>query len=285
MENKSYFRRRIYLLFCNSIFDKFSFKFIKSKSIFDDILEKLLKKDNVLVQSWIIKLFNNYNIYEREILSAVNDIQEEQKKSQNLDLLLNIEIKKYILNYNNSQKNIFNEYKSKNRFKSSEFNKIDNEDKIYKIENDILVRKKKEESEANNNLITFENKTNNKHKIKNLICGIQLPANDNKKNNAKPYLMNKSKKKSNGENLINGNYFSLQNNHPNINSNSGGKIIQKKSNMNNTKKNNVNKEFNGTKFNIINKYYNKNSSKEKNIKSDYQNTLFSPFRGKNNKNL
>jgi len=189
------------------------------------------------------------------------------------------------LNYNNSQKNIFNEYKSKNRFKSSEFNKIDNEDKIYKIENDILVRKKKEESEANNNLITFENKTNNKHKIKNLICGIQLPANDNKKNNAKPYLMNKSKKKSNGENLINGNYFSLQNNHPNINSNSGGKIIQKKSNMNNTKKNNVNKEFNGTKFNIINKYYNKNSSKEKNIKSDYQNTLFSPFRGKNNKNL
>jgi len=285
LENKSYFRRRIYLLFCNSIFDKFSFKFIKSKSIFDDILEKLLKKDNVLVQSWIIQLFNNYNIYEREILSAVNDIQEEQKKSQNLDLLLNIEIKKYILNYNNSQKNIFNEYKSKNRFKSSEFNKIDNEDKIYKIENDILVRKKKEESEANNNLITFENKTNNKHKIKNLICGIQFPANDNKKNNAKPYLMNKSKKKSNGENLINGNYFSLQNNHPNINSNSGGKIIQKKSNMNNTKKNNVNKEFNGTKFNIINKYYNKNSSKEKNIKSDYQNTLFSPFRGKNNKNL
>ena len=55
--------------------------------------------------------------------------------------------------------------------------------------------------------------------------------------------------------------------------------------MNNTKKNNVNKEFNGNKFNIINKYYNKNSSKEKNIKSDYQNTLFSPFHGKNNKNL
>ena len=95
LENKSYFRRRIYLLFCNSIFEKFSFKFIKSKSIYEDILEKLLKKDNVLVQSWIIKLFNNYNIYEREILSAVKEIQEEQKKSQNLDLLLNIEIKKY----------------------------------------------------------------------------------------------------------------------------------------------------------------------------------------------
>ena len=285
LENKSYFRRRIYLLFCNSIFDKFSFKFIKSKSIYEDILEKLLKKDNVLVQSWIIKLFNNYNIYEREILSAVNDIQEEQKKSQNLDLLLNIEIKKYILNYNNSQKNIFIEYKSKNRFKSSEFNKIDNEDKIYKIEHDILVRKKKEESEANNNLITFENKTNNKHKIKNLICGIQLPFIDNKKNNAKPYFNNKSKKKSYGENLINGNYFNSQNNHPNLNSNSGGKILQKKSIMNNTKKNNANKEFNGTKLNINNKYYNKNSSKEKNIKSDYQNTLFSPYRGKNNKNL
>ena len=279
LENKSYFRRRIYLLFCNSIFDKFSFKFIRSKSIYEDILEKLLKKDNVLVQSWIIKLFNNYNIYERELLSAVNDIQEEQKKSQNLDLLLNIEIKKYILNSNNYQKNIFNEYKSKNRFKSSEFIKIDNEDKIYKIEHDILVRKKKEESEANNNLIIFENK-NNKHKIKSLICGIQLPFHDNKKSNAKPYL-NKSKKKSNGENLLYGNYYSLQNNHPNLNSNSGGKILQKKSNINNTKKTNINKEFNGNKFNLINKNY----SKEKNNKSDYQNTLFSPFSGKNNKNV
>ena len=285
LENKSYFRRRIYLLFCNSIFDKFSFKFIKSKSIYEDILEKLLKKDNVLVQSWIIKLFNNYSIYEREILSAVNDIQEEQKKSQNLDLLLNIEIKKYVLNSNNYQKNIFNEYKSKNRFKSSEFNKIDNEDKIYKIEHDILVRKKKEESEANNNLIIFENKTNNKNKIKNLICGLQLSLHDNKKSNAKPYYFNKSKKKSNGENLLNGNYYSSQNNHPNLNSNSGGKILQKKSNINNTKKYNVNKEFNGNKFNLINKYYNKNSSKEKNNKSDCQNTLFSPFRGKNNKNV
>jgi len=286
LENKSYFRRRIYLLFCNSIFDKFSFKFIKSKLIYEDILEKLLKKDNVLVQCWIIKLFNNYSIYEREIFSIVNEIQDEQKKSQNLDLLLNIEIKKYISNSNNYQKNIFNEYKSKNRFKSSEFNKIDNEEKIYKIEHDILVRKKKEESEANNNLITFENKTNNKYKIKNLICGMQLPLHDNKKINTKPFLNNKSKKKSNGENLFNGNYYSSQNNHPNLNSNSGGKILPRKLNMNNnTKKANANKEFNGSKFNFINKYFNKNSSKEKNNKSDYQNTLFSPYRGKNNKNL
>ena len=102
----------------------------------------------------------------------------------------------FLLLYN-YQKNIFNEYKSKNRFKSSEFNKIDFEDKIYKIENDILVRKKKEESEANNNLITFENKINNKHKIKNLICGIQFSLHDNKKSNVKPNFHNKSKKKSN----------------------------------------------------------------------------------------
>jgi len=99
-------------------------------------------------------------------------------------------------------------------------------------------------------------------------------------------LNNKSKKKSNGENLFNGNYYSSQNNHPNLNSNSGGKILPRKSNMNNnTKKANANKEFNGSKFNFINKYFNKNSSKEKNNKSDYQNTLFSPYRGKNNKNL
>ena len=57
--------------------------------------------------------------------------------------------------------------------------------------------------------------------------------------------------------------------------------MQKKSNINNTKKTNINKEFNGNKFNLINKNY----SKEKNNKSDYQNTLFSPFSGKNNKNV
>ena len=103
----------------------------------------------------------------------------------------------------------------------------------------------------------------------------------------KPYFHNKSKKKSNGENLLNGNYYSSQNNHPNLNSNSGGKIIQKKANINinNSKKNNNIKDLNGTKINLINKYYNKTSSKEKYNKSDYQNTLFSPFRGKNNKNL
>ena len=43
----------------------------------------------------------------------------------------------------NYQKNIFNENRDKNRFKSKEFVKMDNEEVINKIEQDILTKKKK----------------------------------------------------------------------------------------------------------------------------------------------
>ena len=283
LENKSYFRRRIYLLFSNSIFEKFSFKFIRDTLIYNDLFENLLKNDNTLAQAWIIKLFNNYSVYEREVISLVKEIQEEQKKSANLDLLLNVEIKKYIINANNYQKNIFNEYKNKNRFKSREFLKMDNEDEIYKIEQDIILKKKKEESEKNNNNYFIENKAKSSTKIKNLINGIQISLNDNKKNNIKIFGNSKIKKKS-GEMLPNGNgnYSSNINN-----TNYGNRATQRKSSMNYVRKNNF-KEFNNN-FVIKNnnnhfKYYKKNYSKEKNIKDDYHNTLRSPFRGnKNNK--
>ena len=59
LENKSFFRRRIYLLFNNNLFEKFSFKFIRDKLIYNDLFEKLLKNDNSIAQAWIIKLFRN----------------------------------------------------------------------------------------------------------------------------------------------------------------------------------------------------------------------------------
>ena len=263
LENKSYFRRRIYLLFSNSIFEKFSFKFIRDKLIYNDLFEKLLKNDNALVQTWIIKLFNNYTVYEHEIISLVKEIQEAQKKSANLDLLLNIEIKKYLVNANNYQKNIFNEYKNKNRFKSREFLKMDNEDEIYKIEKDMITKKKKDESEKNSNY-KFENKAKSSTKIKNLISGIQISLYDNK-----------------GEAFANGNYGSNVNN-----DNFFNRATTRKSSMNYVRKNNFSKEFNNN-FGIKNntyKFHKKIYSKEKAIKDDYHNTLRSPFRGnKNNK--
>ena len=284
LENKSYFRRRVYLLFSNSIFEKFSFKFIRDKLIYNDLYEKLLKNDNALVQSWIIKLFNNYSIYEREIISLVKDIQEDQKKSENLDLLLNIEIKKYLVNANNYQKNIFNEYRDKNRFKSKEFVKMDNEEVIYKIEQDILTKKKKEETESNNNNYTIEVKTKSSSKIKNLINGIQISLSDNKKNNAKIYGNSKPKK----EVYINGNYYQSNNNN-NINTNNipiPNRATQRKSSMNYVRKNNFTKEFNGNHRikNNLNKIHKKNYSKEKNNKDDLHNVLRSPIHTiKNNK--
>ena len=284
LENKSYFRRRVYLLFSNSIFEKFSFKFIRDKLIYNDLYEKLLKNDNALVQSWIIKLFNNYSVYEREIISLVKEIQEDQKKIENLDLLLNIEIKKYLVNANNYQKNIFNEYKNKNRFKSKEFVKMDNEEKINKIEQDILTKKKKEESESNNNNYTIENKTKSSSKIKNLINGIQISLNDNKKNNAKIYGNSKPKK----EIYINGNYYNSNNNNNIISNNIPfpNRATQRKSSMNYVRKNNFTKEFNGNHRikNSHNKIYKKNYSKEKSNKDDYHNVLRSPIHTiKNNK--
>ena len=284
LENKSYFRRRVYLLFSNSIFEKFSFKFIRDKLIYNDLYEKLLKNDNALVQSWIIKLFNNYSIYEREIISLVKDIQEDQKKSENLDLLLNIEIKKYLVNANNYQKNIFNEYRDKNRFKSKEFVKMDNEEVIYKIEQDILTKKKKEETESNNNNYTIEVKTKSSSKIKNLINGIQISLSDNKKNNAKIYGNSKPKKEA----YINGNYYQSNNNN-NINTNNipiPNRATQRKSSMNYVRKNNFTKEFNGNHRikNNLNKIHKKNYSKEKNNKDDLHNVLRSPIHTiKNNK--
>ena len=284
LENKSFFRRRIYLLFSNSIFEKFSFKFIRDKSIYNDLFEKLLKNDNTLIQAWIIKLFNKYSVYEREVISLVKEIQEIQKKSANLDLLLNIEIKKYLINANNYQKNIFNEYKNKNRFKSREFLKMDHEDEIYKIEQEIIIKKKKEESEKNNNY-KYESKNKSSTKIKNLINGIQMSLHDNKKNNAKMIPnSNKAKKNTGTENTQNSNnYNSNLNNNDN---NFFNRATTRKSSMNYVRKNNFGKEFNnnfGMKNNAY-KFHKKIYSKEKNIKDEYHNTLRSPFRGnKNNK--
>ena len=286
LENKSYFRRRIYLLFSNSIFERFSFKFIRDTLIYNDLFENLLKNDNTLAQAWIIKLFNNYSVYEREVISLVKEIQEIQKKSHNLDLLLNVEIKKYIINANNYQKNMFNEYKNKNRFKSREFLKMDNEDEIYKIEQDIILKKKKEETEKNNNNYFIENKAKSSTKIKNLINGIQISLNDNKKNNMKIFGNNKIKKKT-GEIISNGGGNGNYNSNIN-NANNANRVSQRKSSMNYVRKNNFGKEFNNN-FGIKNnnnhfKYYKKNNSKEKNTKDEYQNTMRSPFRGnKNNK--
>ena len=264
LENKSYFRRRVYLLYSNSIFEKFSFKFIRDKLIYNDLYEKLLKNDNALVQSWIIKLFNNYSVYEREVISLVKDIQEAQKKSQNLDLLLNIEIKKYLVNANNYQKNIFNEYKNKNRFKGREFVKMDNEEEIYKIEQDIINKKKKEDSESNNNNIIHsnENKIKSNNKIKHLINGIQISLSDNKKNNIKIYGNNKPKKEIN----ITGSYISnnynnnYTNNNVNTASNVPNRVTQRKSSMNHVRKNHLNKEFNG---NNVKSNYNTNKNTKK----------------------
>ena len=283
LENKSYFRRRIYLLFSNSIFEKFSFKFIRDKLIYNDLFEKLLKNDNFLAQAWIIKLFNKYSVYEREVISLVKEIQENQKKSAKMDLLLNVEIKKYLINANNYQKSIFNEYKNKNRFKSREFLKMDNEDEIYKIEQDIIIKKKKEENDKNNNY-KFENKAKSSTKIKNLINGIQMSLHDNKKNNTKLIPnSNKSKKNTGVEYIPNSNNYNSIINNDNTFFN---RATTRKSSMNYVRKNNFSKEFNNN-FGIKNnayKFHKKIYSKEKTIKDEYHNTLRSPFRGnKNNK--
>ena len=281
LENKSYFRRRIYLLFSNSIFEKFSFKFMRDKLIYNDLFEKMLKNDNILAQAWIIKLFNKYTVYEREVISLVKEIQENQKKSANLDLLLNIEIKKYLNNANNYQKNIFNEYKNKNRFKSREFLKMDHEEEIYKIEQDIIIKKKKEENDKNNNY-KFENKAKSSTKIKNLINGIQMSLFDNKKNNTKIFPnSNKPKKNSGIESIPNGNNYYSNNNNDN---NFFNRATTRKSSMNYVRKNNFSKEFNNN-FGIKNnayKFHKKIYSKEKTIKDEYHNTLRSPFRGNKN---
>ena len=282
LENKSFFRRRIFLLFNNNLFEKFSFKFIRDKLIYNDLFEKLLKNDNSIAQAWIIKLFNNYSVYEREIVTLVKEIQEAQKKTKHLDLLLNVEIKKYLINANNYQKNMFNEYKNKNRFKSPEFQKMDNEDEIYKIEQDILLRKKKEESDKNNNNYFMENKAKSSTKIKNLINGINISLSDNKKNSMKIFGNNKGKKKFTADIFSNGNYNNSQNNNNFVN-----RATTRKSSMNYVRKNNFTKEFNnnfGIKCNLNNKFHKKNYSKEKTYKNDYHNTLRSPFRGNKNNN-
>ena len=283
LENKSFFRRRIYLLFSNTIFEKFSFKFMRDKFIYNDLFEKLLKNDNSLVQAWIIKLFNNYSVFEHEVISLVKDIQEDQKKSANLDLLLNVEIKKYLANANIYQKNLFNEYRNKNRFKSEEFLKMDNEEEIYKIEQDIIAKKKKEESEKNNNS-KFENKAKSSTKIKNLISGIQISLNDNRKMIPKIFGTNKPKKNLRVEIFTNANYGSNINNNDNTNNNIN-RASTRKSSMNYLRKNNFTKEFNSGKNNIY-KFHKKINSKEKSTKDEYEyhNTLRSPFRAnKNNK--
>ena len=265
LEDKSYFRRRLYLLYSNSIFEKFSFKFIRDKLIYNDLYEKLLKNDNTLVQSWIIKLFNNYSVYEREVISLVKEIQESQKKNENLDLLLNVEIKKYLVNANNYQKNIFNEYKNKNRFKGREFLKMDNEEEISKIEQDIHNKKKKEDSDINTNVnFSYESKSKNSNKIKNLINGIQISLNDNKKNNNKNYINSKQKKdkdnNTNGNYISNNNNFNSNNNNNNIN-NIPNRATQRKTSMNYVRKTNFTKEFNNN--NIKNNYNtNKNNNKK-----------------------
>ena len=281
LENKSYFRRRIYLLFNNSLFEKFSFKFIRDNLIYNDLYEKLLKNENSIAQAWILKIFNNYSIYEREIISLVKEIQEAQKKSKHLDLLLNLEIKKYLINANNYQKNMFNEYKNKNRFKSPEFQKMDNEDEIYKLEQDIILKKKKEESEKNNNNYFIENKAKSSTKIKSLINGINISLNDNKKNNMKILGSTKAKKKFSADIFTNGNYYNS------LNNNFVKRATTRKSSMHYVRKNNFAKELNnnfGIKNNINSKFHKKNKSKEKSHKNDYNNTLRSPFRGIKNNN-
>ena len=198
-------------------------------------------------------------------------------------MLLNVEIKKYLANANIYQKNLFNEYRNKNRFKSEEFLKMDNEEEIYKIEQDIIAKKKKEESEKNNNS-KFENKAKSSTKIKNLISGIQISLNDNRKMIPKIFGTNKPKKNLRVEIFTNANYGSNINNNDNTNNNIN-RASTRKSSMNYLRKNNFTKEFNSGKNNIY-KFHKKINSKEKSTKDEYEyhNTLRSPFRAnKNNK--
>ena len=178
LNNKSFFRRRIYMLFSESAFEKFSVYLIREKDIIRDLNDMLLN-DNVLIKTWIIKIFNNYSVFDKEVVISIKIIQEQQKKSEKMDLLLNIEIKKYFISYSEYQKN---DKKNKNKDKDKE--KEETELEVFKIEQEITKLKKKEEAEANNNnnninTINHSN-TISKNKLKNLINNIPVNLNINK---------------------------------------------------------------------------------------------------------
>ena len=182
LNNKSYFRRRIYMLFSESAFEKFSIYLIKEKNIINE-LNDLLLNDNVLIKTWVIKIFNIYCIFDKEITINIKLIQEQQKKIEKMDLLLNIEIKRYFISYNEYQKN---DKKSKNMDKEKE--KEESELKIFKIEQEVLKQKKKEETETNNNNNTNTNNHNHsiimsKNKLKNLINNLPINLSNNKNGN------------------------------------------------------------------------------------------------------
>lgn len=135
--NKSYFRRRIYCIFCQKCFDNLSFSYMKKAKIYTDIIDNLLIGEIPLIQVLIVDLLNNYKIFDYDAVSNVQTIIETTLSSKD------IELKRKVSNYlNNANKNKENDYNEINR---EEVLKMNEEKRIENIEILLEEKSKKED--------------------------------------------------------------------------------------------------------------------------------------------
>lgn len=136
--NKSYFRRRIYCIFCQKCLDNLSFSYVKKKKIYIDIIDNLLIGEIPLIQILIVDLLNNYKIFENDAIANVQTIIETTLSSK--DIELKRKVSNYLHNANKSNKENIN-----NEINREEVLKINEEKRVENIEILLEAKTKKQD--------------------------------------------------------------------------------------------------------------------------------------------
>ena len=132
LNNNSFFRRRVYAFFTDACLKSLSFSSCKKSGIFDNFLHYLLIKDVPLMKCLVLSILEENKIYSEEIKEVVNGLITKQG-NKDIEFLENAN--KYLINCSNVKNN-----------KDLEENaKIDTENKIKQIYEQILENLKKDE--------------------------------------------------------------------------------------------------------------------------------------------
>ena len=153
-DNESYFKKRIFILFLEIIFEKFSKNFINKYNIIDEICNKLLVNSSFLIYTQIIRLFLLHNISSKNITLCVSKINEDLVLK---DKILKETVSEYLAKFSDGKKIVKSEEEAK-----TEKKKEDEEYEIDRLEKEILT--KKENNDINSNTISNKKDSGKKSK-------------------------------------------------------------------------------------------------------------------------
>ena len=133
--NKSYFRRRLYVLLCKRSLNTLSLLFVKRTKLYIDLIDNLLIGEIPLIQSLVVELLDKAQIYEKDAVMNIETIIETSLSSKDIELKKKVKI---YLEHAYKKEN-------KNESKKEEKERIEDEMRIEEIERIIEENAKKDD--------------------------------------------------------------------------------------------------------------------------------------------